>query len=183
MPTCQHCSGAETTVPCPSTLFDEATVLHINTDISGEDSPELPHFIPIKDLPLHQCFVSCIYCSFLLAFPRSNLHYFFALLYLKALLSHFGGKLRDVGAPCPPAAAQGCVSSQKNELWFSLLLKPRHSTNTLVKTRSEPMQVFPGVSGAHRGIFQRLAKPTPIPTAPAGTGAVTHCDTYTSVPI
>lgn len=26
------------------------------------------------------------------------------------------------------------------------------------------MQVFPGGSGAHRGIFQRLANPIPIPT-------------------
>lgn len=79
MPTCQHCSGAERAVPCPSTLFDETTASHINRDTSGEDSPELLHVIPNKQLPLHQCLVSCIYCSPILASSRTKLHYFFFL--------------------------------------------------------------------------------------------------------
>lgn len=94
MPICQPCSGAETTVPCPSKLSDETTASHIRTDTSGEDSPELLHFIPNKELLLYGCLVPCIYCSPILAFSRTKTHYFFVLHYIKALLSHdhFGGK-------------------------------------------------------------------------------------------
>lgn len=98
--------------------------------------------------------------------------FFFVLCYIKALLphDHFGGKCREVGAPGLPAA-QGCASSQRNMLWLSLLLKPRHSTNTLLKTRSESVQVFSRGMWGTQGHFSEAAQfhPHPLFTAPAGT--------------
>lgn len=180
---CQHCSGAQTTAPCPSTLFDETTASHITADSSCEDSPELLCFIANKELPLHQCSVSCILLTYsCLSWDQAALFLCITLISKPSCHMIFGGKWREVGAPHPPAA-QGCASSQRNELWFSLLLTPRYSTNTLVKTRSEPMQVFPGGSGAHRGIFPRLANPNPIPipTAPSGTLGLWHTVTPTAL--
>lgn len=81
--------------------------------------------------------------------------------------------------------ARGRAGGQRNALRFSALLKPRHSTNTLLKARSEPVQQFPGALG-HTGAFFRAGQPHPHPHAahsPAGTRALMHCSTNSSVPI